>query len=571
MAPKIILDSLKIDPLCYDPNRSPKNGEVCSIQVRGHFPDHYDSQPELNFEWKNGKFTLSANTDGSTLKLLRDNSFNEEDPSLQTALRGASFIHQAYMKSYQSPPPPLFTSLYHFLVSGNLETPDILQRKAMANLLYGVFISTGDSLNDAWLNNYPDGIFSTLDESQSKRLEWVLEEQRLYRRLLAYTQAQDSLTQLKMKTLSSTLLVYIATGRGDLDEIQTSMDELASQLTQASYTEDNPLKDLYKTFYKMLSALGETPFYTQNIEAKTSLTTLLDFLQNASRDHRVELVKNPDAFRRSLAIRIENAERSQTLIPLTPEFEKAQIQPRWFSTLQGTSTPLEQIEAAILPFLDLPPQREGEDPEVIVHFSKIQEATQTLIQKNKTDEREYKIGILAVLKHLFGENFNNTSIEAWVKSKFTRVHLHLSKEEAHALAQYGKDLQEEINTSIYQTEITLGWWELGGLAAGGGLVAAGFALPKEGALGTVGDASIVAGSIIGTAGLSALICHFTVASQNPFITELFYCGGIGVGAGAGVGIGLLQLRQIPTYIKPSTSPAPGFDMTSNGPEPGSGL
>jgi hypothetical protein len=328
------------------------------------------------------------------------------------------------------------------------------------------------------------------------------------------------------------------------------MDNLADQISQLE-SPPKELKDLFAFFAKKTNGLTMNPFFKNNPEAKKRLFSFQGYLNSAVSDHRSELVNlGPlSAFKQSLYYELEEAaEKSHLSSRVRAEMEDANLTPTWMKTN------VKEVSQAIVPFLTLV-QEQGKPARVQADVGKIIASCDQMITSHFIQEREYRIGILAVLRYLFGENLSGDKMRAWVNNQNDQADIDLSASDQNKLKNYGRNLEKKIGKSVSQTSILLPIGEASILAGGLGLGIYGYTKDKGNAniFTTVGAVGIGAGG-------GSLACHALWKSRNQYITDGI-CGILG-GVGAGLAAGFL-LPSGGGHGTPTMNPPPidGRDPT----------
>jgi hypothetical protein len=218
---------------------------------------------------------------------------------------------------------------------------------------------------------------------------------------------------------------------------------------------------------------------------------------------------------------------------------------------------VKEVSQNIVPFLTLV-QEQGKIPRVQADVNKIIAACDKIVADHYIQEREYRIGILAVLRYLFGQDLSSDKMRAWANNQNDQAEIDLTGSDQKKLKDYGKSLEKKIGKSVSATSLILPITE-GGIAAGGlGLGIYGLVKEKghSNVLTTVGASAFGAGG-------ASLLCHAVWKSRNQYITDGIcgVLGGVGFGLAAGFALpkagGGSSVGPQPPPID-GRNPVPGF-------------
>src|SRR5262249_46582921 len=128
--------------------------------------------------------------------------------------------------------------------------------------------------------------------------------------------------------------------------------------------------------------------------------------------------------------------------------------------------------------------------------------------------REYRIGVLAVLRFLFGDQWSNPRVQGWAKDGFKAVEVDLSAQQATQFFTFRDNLNHHISQSVRKTSVALPIIE-GVVLSGGLAMTIGGYSQKE----TDQNAFKWAGPITLGVGTGSLLCHYVLQTRNQYVSD----------------------------------------------------
>jgi hypothetical protein len=553
---KIVLDTFTPDPACFDPPPTdPSKKDGCTVEVAFHDRENPSaSQPKLSFQREKDHYIFAPGSVG--IPVAQALGFDEKNASVQSAVHFTVFLNGWFKNNYPdfktkksytgSDLLPLSARSANFIAAGDIESPDTLQRKKTSSLLRELLaLPDGGKL---WFNT----MFGTLNDSNGNqklvplpmrpRVQWLIDQMKFqaeFRKGLSLQGKEGEDLRAELTTFGLDLQEYLATGEGNLKDIRATMDRLAERLGRADST-PNELKDLYAFLLKNLEPMGKNPWLDKNSEARQRFNTLTGVLRLAVQEKRAELLRvDPDtAFRLFLKNELMNSAKTNNLdVRVKAEMETAHLDPDW---LKDNA---KEIVEAVVPHLTLVEEKD-KTPRVKVDLPGMEESIRKMVSQHGVQEREYRIGALAVLRFLFGRDLNEGKMKGWMKNQRTEIDIDMSAADQKRLQKLGERLNKNISKSQVHTDVILPIGEGLVLAGGVGMTVAGHLLDGNDRT----PLNVIGPTVIGL-GTGSLICHFAWKSRNPFLTDAT-CGAGGAGAGFAVG----WLTTQPPKPKPPAGP-----------------
>ncbi len=344
-------------------------------------------------------------------------------------------------------------------------------------------------------------------------------------------------------------LQYLYSGIGDFNKIQQDFQKIAEQARDQKDISTN-LRDIssktFAVFNNFFNDSKEHPLRNLSDNGFNRLSDMEVKLLTQWQDHfsqRLLQVKET-VFRESIHYYLVVVDGQLNTPEVKQHLKEAHISPNWLEN----QTNFRNISDAILSALKIIPTAEQKEIEISLDLKTLNQKIKQLVKEHFVQEREYKIGVLAVLNFLFQtdkDKDGNKKIinENWANQEGFKIRMsQFTSAENDNLIALKNSMQRGISSSLTQTNKYLPWVEgalcVAGLVVGG--VGSGF---KE-------RASIVTGSTVTGVGCGAFLTHFIYPSRNPYIADSI--GGAILGTAAFLSSFLLT----GAYLKPNMMPPP---------------
>jgi len=543
---KVVLDSLRPDDACFTPPPSnPAQPDPCKIDVTFHNREDLKSQqPSFSFQREKDHYILNPASPMS-IAILQGLNFDDKSLAVQGGLHFSVFINQMHGRFYPSfqtvfkysgpDLQPAAKRMDDFLVVGDIQNPDEKQRKTTADLLREVLpyrnpeqdwflrplkFLLNEPLNEA---EKPSEKPNTIPAPILPRIQWMRDQFKVYDDLRNVSASvQEPALKKKLDDFALSLLIYLNTGEGDLNLLKADLDTVATA-AHSLYPGQAGLANLFKGFTAPLESYGRNSFFTGNAEARRRLLSLSAYLKEATDTHRVELLGlSPElGFQKSVKDQInEAANNGQLALRVKNEIQDANLSANWLKDH------VNELTETVLPALKLV-QDPGKPPRLKVDVATIQANTDRLVQAHYVQAREYRIGVLALLRFLFGDQWSNPRVQGWAKDGFKAVEVDLSTQQAGQFFSFRDDLNRRISQSVRKTSVALPIIE-GVVLSGGLAMTIGGYSQKE----TDQNAFKWAGPITMGVGAGSLLCHFVLQTRNQYVSDGL-CGLAGGALGFG--------------------------------------
>lgn len=568
---EIVFDAFNPNDACLQiPKGKPNQADPCRVQGRFHVRDGATPEdPRLVFRREGDRFILETGGNETISGLVRGMGFSEADPKVQSAIFYSVSLHKwirenhatvarrfpAHAESFLS----FYEKFRNFIVLGSVLKPDEAQRRASASLLREVLLLP--RLEKNWAM---DSI-KTLLKVKSRIVPEMLPRIRWLASLgEAHQNLQPELPRLPKTHLfrpdldawSRDLLVFLGSGAGDAARLKTGLDALMIRQLGTPDASKFP-GDLYAFYAQRLSELRKDVFFLDDPAARSRIQDFLAHLKNSSDERRAELLylggdprTAPDAFSRSLAVRLGKAAARGELLA---ELRSESVEPTPREWLAGRD-PLARLGEAVLSGVALVPEpgsdRVGLDPD------KIRAALKKLFKDNTLQKRNYLIGALAVLRHLFGKDADAPHLVAWVRNGYRAVPIAWTPETRKEMSGLLRSLRNQISFSLKGSERILPWVEGAVCVVGLGLGGAG--------LGTKTREMTVGGSTAAGLGCGALAAHFLFRKRNHYLVDSLG-GALGAGLGFGLSFALTRARGATPHPPLPPPPPPPVDPARRNP------
>jgi len=546
---EIIFDALDPNTACLEaPPKTPQTQDKCQVEASFHIQgDLTPPNPTIAFRRSRDKFILESTADrDATIALLRGYGFSDSNDRLQSALFYAvelnRFIKNTYLSfvpkhNYQGPSLlPLGGRLRNFFVTGSIQESDPRQTAEAGALLKEILEKPKGArdyftvvLKSLTTDEHNRAVFHP---SIRPRLQWVGDL------LKAFEEIQQPLSNLKdpmilieVNRVLVSLLTYLGTGEGDWMALKKEIDAQASLLFPLSNL--NPeLKNFQALLLKALLPLEKTAFAIQSPGLGARLREVSLELKEAVKEHRAELsalesASPSQALLRSLEVRLAQAAQKEDLHEfVSQEIKESKMSSSWLKRNENLS----ELSGAILPaFKGVVDAKAA--PRLQIDGKELKRRVDRLIDSHGIQQREFIVGVLAVLRFLLGRDLNNSQILGWSKDQYMSLKVELSPEDKKKLEMLKNGLKMKISRSLKYTNLILPIVE-------GGICVAGLAMGGAG-LGTDDRGLIVGGSTVTGLGCGALITHFAFRSRNPYIADPIG-GALGAITGFGLSYGLTE-------------------------------
>jgi hypothetical protein len=531
---KIVFDSFSITDACYEKFSTDSNKkDDCRVTAEIHERDKKDPSSVIHF-YRDKTSYLFTPEDAPKVPKLREMGFDDKDNALQSQI--SIFVEMSYqmkanhldkLPNLKDVLSPISAKLIAFIAAGDLETPDEIQSKALASILSDLLslspegradlLSFVDSLaKSKWIpdTNRPRAEFLNLvlklDDDVSKTADALKD---------------DAAIQEAIKNLPLQLALFIGSGQGKEKDLDASIDKLQVLLSKNTKT-PSEMKDVYVFLSKKLESLGKSSALSNNLEMRRRFNLITGYLRIATDKKYSELLAlAPDAaLQRYLNNDLSDAAQTGNLATrVKSELDNAHLDPDWLKDHAN------EIVSAIAPNLSLQMPKAGTIPSVKVDMKGLEMTVNSLIAKHGIQEREYRIGVLSVLRYFFGRDLNGNKISGWANNQEMSLDVNFSTDQLTQLQNLGQKMKGRITTSQVGTDILLPIGEGLILAGGISMTIGGHVLDGNDRT----PLNVVGPSLIGL-GTGALICHLAWKSRNPYLTDSV-CGGGGLGTGIAVG------------------------------------
>src|SRR4029453_18977519 len=225
----------------------------------------------------------------------------------------------------------------NFIITGSIDKPDAKQKKESAGLLR-------DILHERELpRNYFKTMLDSLLEDEVKgqilpemqpRMKWLREMIQAYgeiRKASPVADAKDPLNS-PLHSMAASLVVYLGTGEGSLDEALKYADSAALLLRKGK----RDPSALYTSVISSLKKSGGSDFFKNSKDGLERLKRAQEFFEEAVRQHRGDLVglSAKEALGQSLFFKVQDALASGALIDsVKEEMKDAKMGDAWLKDL----------------------------------------------------------------------------------------------------------------------------------------------------------------------------------------------------------------------------------------------
>jgi len=531
---KIVFDSFSITDACYEKfsTDSTKKDE-CQLTAEIHERDKKDPSSLIHF-YRDKTSYLFSPEDAPKVPKLREMGFDDKNTQLQSQI--SIFVEMSYqmkaghldkLPNLKASLAPVSAKLIAFIAAGDLESPDEMQRKALASILTDVSSLSPEARAD--LISFTDSLIKSkwLPDNNRPRAEYLNLAMKLADDFskAADPLKDDSAIQDAIKAIPLQTSLLVGCDQGNSKGVTDAVDKLQILLSK------NPkapaeLKNLYDFFQKKLDATGKSTALTNNLEMRKRYNLVMGYLRIATERKYSELMSlGPDAaLQRYLSNDIlEAAKQGNLATRVKSELDNAHLDPDW---LKDNA---KEIVGAIVPNISLQMPKAGKIPYVKVDMKALEKSVNDLVSKHGIQEREYRIGALSVLRYFFGRDLNATKIDGWANNQEMSLELSISTAEGNQLQNLGSRMKGKITASQVGTDILLPIGEGLILSAGIGLTIGGHYMDGNERT----PLNVIGPTLIGL-GTSSLICHFAWKSRNPYLTDAL-CGLPGAGTGFAIG------------------------------------
>ncbi|MFO1518443.1 MAG: hypothetical protein U1F57_02065 [bacterium] len=558
---KVIFDTFVPDSACFEPPPSnPSQQDKCTVSATFHLRDNPTaSQPDVVFQRDKDKFIYYPGK--ASIAVLQGLNFNEKEASFQSGLNFEVFLHGWFKNNYPNFKSavnykgpdlmPLSVKLAHFITAGNIEDPDGPQRKALSSIMRDLYQS--DSDGKTWFRT----MFESLSDEKKNlkltplpmrpRVQWLLEQVKFYEEISKAIDAvkgdDNAPFRSRLYQITNDILDHLNTGEKSFKDVKADLDKIAAE-AYGSKAATKDLKDLFAFFSKKMDALAKQSFYTTNKDAEKRLLTFNGYIKQAVTDSRSELLSLPEgqAFQKSIEYRAEGAAQSGLLgNRVKDEASGAGITPTW------VNENADEVIKAMVPHFTL--DTKNSLPRVHIDVKSMKDSVDALIKKHPSQEKEYHVVALAVLRYLVGDSLSTPMVEGWYKDGFKSMEVDLNQEEGQQMFAFRDQLTKKTYKPSTFVNIGLPIIEGGVLATGIGLSAYGFATAKD----QKSPFTIAGMSAVGT-GVGSLTCHFAWKNKNQVWTDML-CGVVG-GLAFGLTTGF-ALKNPPGSTMPPGPPIDG--------------
>jgi|GEM_PF-6009878 len=426
---KIALHSFQLTDGCYE--RAPEDPQAkdsCKVNVDFHEqgkPDIPNSTVLLQRQRTRYVFDVQ---EAGVIPKLNEWGLSEENKDFQDKLRSVVQLNITLKKLIQTDGLSSNTALssagsrmIDFLVSGDLENPDELQKKNQTALLKDILTLPGAS--QKWLMDFhrivKESPYSLA--AMEPRLEWLSRQVKLFQDLSqVFESYPDEKTKEAFRAHSLRVVLSLHSGQEKPDTLEKDLNAFALSLSKT----DPAAPDPFASSLKIFDALLKETLSKSGPDSRKNLVEWVRRLKIASNEHRFELygLEPEAAFRRHLTYQIDEA---RTLGVLASKIEKE---------LDYQGIPASDLKrhferwAKALPSYLSFHKTVGTMPRVTL-------STTSLLAEIRKGGTESKLAALATLRFLFGNDFQEATVDAWFNNKMTDLELELSASDEEKLKQ----------------------------------------------------------------------------------------------------------------------------------------
>ena len=551
----IALDAFAPTEACFEePPKVAKQKDNCTVTVNFHVTDENTDYRPVIFQREKDRFVIDPNLGSSNPAIITALFPPTKVDSIQSTLHFSVAISKLHRRTYSilatgmkdegeviypyTGPDlkPLLDKVMSFYAVGNIENPDKLQSATNSAITRETLVlphsprawslKLYQSLLDPKLN------LNMTPETIRPRVRWFADQLECMNQLIkpwiktSPTSQQDPIDlalapDSDIYKLYVDLLDYLFNDTSATPaQIIAKMDPIAKRMFPSKDTPENS-KDFYAFVQNKLTEFSQKPSFVNNTSARQRLNTLLTNLNSAISEHRAELLSlEPNAaLRKSIEYNLSTAAKKEGLARLVKfELAEANLHAPWIQTNAA------EITKALIPHFSFA-RGPTSSRRIEVNADDILESIHKLTAQHYVQEREYKIGALAILRHLLGSKLSNPKMLAWDQGAMKELEVNIiSKGEFKDLSFLGQQLSKQIGQSVAFTDKGLPWIE--GAVGVTGLGIAGLGLGIKGihrsALSTTGA------GVLGF-GVGALTCNLAWQSRNKYLSDLL-CGAIGAAA-----------------------------------------
>lgn len=576
----IALDSLAPNEACFE-EASKSVKDNCTITIGFHVKDEKTDYKPVSFLREKDRFVIDPNQGSSNLAIVHALFPAEKIDSIQSALHFTVAMAKLHLRAYPilqngmqnqgeviypysgASLKPLLSRIINFYAAGDITNPDKIQSASNSALTREVL--TQPHPPRAWLSKLHRSLLdprlnlNMTPEYTRSRIQWLTDQLECMDQLVKPWVKSSAATatdpvDLALAPESDIYRLYVniidylfnATELNP-EKIIAQTDPIAARLFNAKDLPENK-KDFFAFLQKKLTEFGTKNTLNQNLAARQKLNTLLAHMNSALNEHRSELLslEAGTAVQKSIDYQVETAALRGNLERLvSSELKEAHLNPEWIRTNRS------EIMQALLPHFKLQ-NNTGKPPRINIDSDGILKSIEELSSRHYVQKREYKIGALAILRYLLGENLSNPHISVWHQGKMTKLEVSVSgKGGIPQLAKIGEHLSQQIGKSVTFTERNLPWIE-----AGVGVTGLGITGTSVGLNGFYRSPMTTVGASVVGLGTGALTCNKLWKTRNNILSDL------GCGAIAALGFGLAAQFLLPEKISNFEGMYPIFDANS---------
>lgn len=560
----ILIDSLRPREECLKDIQH-KN---CTINVKIHAPDEPDNPGEVFFDREVGAdFVLLPSSDDAWAKRK---GLVPTDPALLGTLQHSINLFRFF--DYLQSPAELRSAIetvVDFASVGEIEKPDEVQKAGSSRMIRTLFSLTSEQklhlarqLEDLSDNNSK----LKLDRGTLDRVlvMWeILEFDRTVSQPILVSH-NDRAFQESLPKAFEMVMNYLYTGEAPFQKVTEVLKALTLDLAQLPLPAQNtPVPDgiyialeskpdnLYRTLSKALKGLNQNPPFLTSPGAQSRLAILERWLEQPARSRELNyaLLSPAQALRFSIEDELQNPKNVHKLVELVkPWIESPQFSTDWLEE----NGHLGEIIQSIFSGIEVRENKPGILSLDSEKFRQIPWNLGQLVEAHSIQEREFVAGTLATLFYLFG-NPPKASVQwnIYWKGEIKNRNIELNPEQVTILQDIYQSLQDKLDSSLTHTEITLPITE--GVVCATGLGILGWGIGTMNSPKDINE-PLIAGSTIAGAGCTALLTHYSIPSQNAYISD-----SVGAAVGATIGAGVPLLVK---YLQPATNRNPSGGILS---------
>lgn len=554
MATHIALDSFTPTEACFEqPPKSATQKDNCSVTVSFHLSNELSTQYRpVIFQREKDHYVIDPNQPSSELSIIHALFPADKLDSIQSILHFSVAISKLHRETYPALKTgtstdegevilpyggpdfkPLLSKVISFCAAGNIESPDSVQTKNNSEITREV-LNLSHSPQTWFLVLYKTLLNERANLNKTPvptrpRVQWFIDQLDCMGKLVkpfvttSAKSKQDGVDlafqqDSALQPLFIDLLDHLFNNSSTPEKILAKIDPVAARIYKAKNTPVSQ-KDFYVFLQSKLNEFSQKPFFINNAAGRQRLNTLRALLNNAVSEHRAELLSlEPNAaFKKSLEYSIlAAAEKESFTDTVKAELEQAHLYPKW---IQENAR---EIANELLPHFYFQPGPTP-SPRVKVDADAMLESINRLAEtEHYIQKREYRIGALAILRHLLGNNLSNPKIKGWHQNGIKEIELNVvGGDHLRTLSPVAIKLSLDIDNSVFFTDKVVPWIELGTAGAGlgiavGGVVKDGF---HRSALNVTGV------SMMGF-GLTSFTCDKLWKTRNNMLSDLG-CGLLG--------------------------------------------